>query len=73
MKTLSWIYIILVTLFFVSNHYLHKLKPPYHLREVPVETTPWLRHAQPAAEPAGTAQKTPAAAPSDTKPAPVKK
>ncbi|MFA6583134.1 MAG: hypothetical protein WCS77_02460 [Elusimicrobiaceae bacterium] len=41
-KTLAWIYLVLIALFFTANHYLAKLKTPYNLRQIPAETTPWL-------------------------------
>ncbi|MDD4004462.1 MAG: hypothetical protein PHW69_04580, partial [Elusimicrobiaceae bacterium] len=47
-KTLAWIYLVLIALFFfVLNPYLHKLKPPYFLRDIPAEITPWLQNGRP--------------------------
>jgi hypothetical protein len=42
LKTLSWIYLILIALFFIVSHILHKLPPPYNMRKIPEEMTPWL-------------------------------
>jgi hypothetical protein len=41
-KTVSYIYITLIILFFVISHFLHKLPPPYNQRIIPSEMTPWL-------------------------------
>lgn len=41
-KTLTLIYCVLIVVFFVAKFSLHKLPPPYHLREIKPEVTPWL-------------------------------
>jgi hypothetical protein len=42
LKTLSWIYIVLVCFFFGLSYLLHKLPAPYDQRQIPPEMTPWL-------------------------------
>ncbi|MBI4655440.1 MAG: zinc ribbon domain-containing protein [Elusimicrobia bacterium] len=42
LKTLSWIYLILIAVFFIASYFLRKLPPPYHIRKIPDEMTPWL-------------------------------
>jgi len=41
-KTLSIIYLVLIAFFFTAKHYLAKLPPPYNIRTIPSEMTPWL-------------------------------
>jgi len=41
-KTLAIIYLALIGFFFTAKYFLHKLPPPYHLRTLPSEMTPWL-------------------------------
>ena len=49
LKTLSWIYLILIAGFFTVSYVLHKLPPPYDQRQIPAEMTPWLNpHKVPA-------------------------
>lgn len=42
LKVLSVIYLILIVGFFVIRFLLHKLPPPYNIRQIPPEMTPWL-------------------------------
>lgn len=42
LKTLAWIYLTLIVVFFGVSYVLHKLPPPYDQREIPPEMTPWL-------------------------------
>lgn len=42
LKTLSWIYIALIVVFFGLSYLLHKLPPPYDQRQISPEMTPWL-------------------------------
>ncbi|MFH1618345.1 MAG: hypothetical protein ABIG11_00410 [bacterium] len=49
LKALCWIYLALIIGFFAVRHVLHKLPPPYHMRNIPPEMTPWLfPHNKPA-------------------------
>ncbi|MCX5783017.1 MAG: hypothetical protein NTW04_01015 [Elusimicrobia bacterium] len=41
-KTLAIIYVALTAAFFIISHFLKKLPPPYHMRNIPHEATPWL-------------------------------
>jgi len=41
-KTLAIIYLSLIVFFFAARHFLRKLPPPYNIRTLPAETTPWL-------------------------------
>ena len=42
LRTLAVIYVSLIAVFFLLRFLLHKLPPPYHIREIPPEMTPWL-------------------------------
>lgn len=42
LRTLAWIYLSLIVAFFTLNFLLHKLPPPYHMRNIPPEMTPWI-------------------------------
>ncbi|MCK5106375.1 MAG: hypothetical protein KAQ76_02330 [Elusimicrobiales bacterium] len=42
LKTLSWIYLTLIAVFFIASFLLRKLPPPYDIREIPPQMTPWL-------------------------------
>lgn len=42
LKTLGVIYAALTLLYFGATAVLSKLPKPYHLRDIPVEMTPWL-------------------------------
>lgn len=42
LKTLSIIYLLLIAGFFTTRHFLAKLEPPYNIRQLPSEMTPWL-------------------------------
>ena len=44
MKTLGAIYAILAVFYLGVSLALKQLPRPYHLREIPIEMTPWLRH-----------------------------
>ena len=49
LRTLSWIYLVLIAGFFTLSWLLHKLPPPYNQRQIPPEMTPWLApHTTPA-------------------------
>jgi hypothetical protein len=41
-KTLGIIYVCLVVVYFAVSYLLSRVPPPYKLREVPKELTPWL-------------------------------
>lgn len=43
LKTLGIIYAVLVVAYFAINHFLGQLPPPYDLRDIPAEVTPWLK------------------------------
>jgi hypothetical protein len=43
LKTLGIIYAVLVVFYFAVSFALKKLPKPYHIRQIPVEMTPWLR------------------------------
>ena len=43
-RTLSAIYILLIVAFLTAKWFLRKLPPPYHIREIPAEMTPWLKY-----------------------------
>lgn len=43
LRTLGVIYAGLIVLYFGVSFALKQLPRPYHLREIPVEMTPWLR------------------------------
>ncbi|MFA5161029.1 MAG: hypothetical protein WC421_02175 [Elusimicrobiales bacterium] len=47
LKTLSIIYAALVLFFFGAHFLLKKLPPPYNLRSIPPEMTPWLNPKTP--------------------------
>ena len=49
LKTLSWIYITLIAVFFATSFLLKKLSPPHDIRKIPPQMTPWLYpHKTPA-------------------------
>jgi hypothetical protein len=41
-KALGVIYVGLTIIFFAAKHFLGKLPPPFHQRELPPQMTPWL-------------------------------
>ena len=41
-KALGGIWAALAVLFFIAKFALHRLPPPYNLRQIPPEMTPWL-------------------------------
>jgi hypothetical protein len=41
-KALGTIYAALLVIFLAARHFLHKLPPPYNIREIPPKMTPWL-------------------------------
>ncbi len=43
LKVLGIIYTVLVVGYFVANALLKQLPPPYNLRNIPKEVTPWLK------------------------------
>lgn len=43
LKTLGIIYVCLIILYYSVSALLRTLPRPYHLRNIPMETTPWLR------------------------------
>ena len=43
LKTLAGIYLGLILLFFIIKYLLRQLPPPYNIREIPPEITPWLK------------------------------
>lgn len=43
LRTLGIIYVVLIVFYFGVNALLSRLPRPYHLREIPIEMTPWLR------------------------------
>ncbi|OGS04590.1 MAG: hypothetical protein A3G41_03455 [Elusimicrobia bacterium RIFCSPLOWO2_12_FULL_59_9] len=43
-RTLASIYVCLILVFFVVKYALRQLPPPYHIRDIPPETTPWLKY-----------------------------
>jgi len=44
LKTLGTIYAALIVFFFIAKYLLRQLPPPYNIREIPPEMTPWLRN-----------------------------
>jgi len=42
-RVLGIIYVVLVLAYFVISHFLKKLPPPYRLRDVPKDVTPWIK------------------------------
>jgi hypothetical protein len=42
LKTLAIIYIALAAFYFGAHTFLKRLPPPYNLRQIPPEMTPWL-------------------------------
>lgn len=46
LKVLGAIYAVLIISFAVLKFTLPMLKPPYHIRQIPAETTPWLNNAK---------------------------
>lgn len=45
-KTLGAIYAVLIVAYFGISAALKSLPRPYHVRTIPVEMTPWLRHGE---------------------------
>ena len=43
LKTLGIIYACLIVLYFGVSYLLRRLPKPYHIRQIPIEMTPWLR------------------------------
>lgn len=43
LKTLGAIYACLTVVYFAVSFFLRSLPKPYHIRDIPVEMTPWLR------------------------------
>jgi hypothetical protein len=46
-RTLAAIYAILIVVFFAAKYLLRRLPPPYDIRDIPPEMTPWLQHRRP--------------------------
>ena len=46
LRTLAIIYCALTVLYFAITFALKRLPKPYHLRQIPIEMTPWLRHGE---------------------------
>jgi hypothetical protein len=44
LKTLGIIYASLIVVYFGVSFMLRRLPKPYHIRQIPIEMTPWLRH-----------------------------
>ena len=44
LRTLGIIYACLIVFYFGVSYLLRKLPKPYHIRKIPIEMTPWLRH-----------------------------
>ncbi len=44
LKTLGTIYAALICFYIVVSAALKTLPKPYHIRQIPIEMTPWLRH-----------------------------
>lgn len=42
-KTLGIIYIILIIFYILLEIFLPKIPPPYNIRKLPLEMTPWLK------------------------------
>ncbi|MBI4054983.1 MAG: hypothetical protein HY402_02495 [Elusimicrobia bacterium] len=51
LKTLGILYVCLTMLFFGLKYLLRRLPPPYHIREIPQEMTPWLHPEKKPAPP----------------------
>ena len=47
-RTLAAIYAALIVLFFTAKWLLRKLPPPYDIRDIPAEMTPWLKNRAPS-------------------------
>lgn len=43
LKVLGCIYVVLIVAYFAISKFLSSVPPPYRLREVPKELTPWLK------------------------------
>lgn len=42
-KVLGAIYVALIVAYFAISEFLNRIPPPYRVREVPKEITPWLK------------------------------
>lgn len=43
MKVLAGVYVVLTVAYFAVSAFLSRVPPPYRLREVPKEITPWMK------------------------------
>jgi antibiotic biosynthesis monooxygenase (ABM) superfamily enzyme len=43
LSVLAVIYVALIIAYFAISHFLKKLPPPYRLRDIPKEITPWIK------------------------------
>ena len=43
LRTLAVIYAVIITAYYAISSLLSTLPKPYHLRQIPIEMTPWLR------------------------------
>lgn len=43
LKVLAGIYIGLGVVYFAISAFLNRVPPPYHMREIPKELTPWMK------------------------------
>jgi len=43
LKVLAAIYVVLISVYFVISAFLKKVPPPYRMRDVPMDVTPWLK------------------------------
>jgi len=46
-RTLATIYTVLIIAFFAAKWLLRRLPPPYDIRDIPADMTPWLKHKTP--------------------------
>jgi hypothetical protein len=46
LKTLGTIYALLIVFYVGVSAALKTLPKPYHIRKIPIEMTPWLRHGE---------------------------
>ena len=42
-RVLGAVYVVLVIAYFAISQFLNKIPPPYRMREIPPEVTPWLK------------------------------
>ncbi len=43
LRVLGGIYVVLIIVYFAVSAFLKKVPPPYRLREIPKEITPWMK------------------------------